>query len=148
ATRLRDSNERGAYEGLWTPYFSRFPRMHHDMIEGRITENDTDGAFVYSEQARGFEPMQLILQSRSSVPGFRKIETLGDLRQHLSTLPEDTAILQYLVLEDHTYVWVLTRDEIEMFRLRPGVKTIADWVEDIDTAIESKQSGPIIRVMR
>jgi CHAT domain-containing protein len=147
AADLVDSSKRGAYESLWTPYFSRFQAMHHDMIEGRIVEHDIEGAFVYAELARGFEPLQLILQSRSAVPGFRKIETKADLRRHLASLPDDTVILQYLVLRDHTYTWALSRNSILLFPQRASEAQIAEWVEDIGTAIRSDQNAPILRVM-
>jgi CHAT domain-containing protein len=148
AAGLTNRRKRGAYEALWTPYFSRFQGMHRDMIQGRIAANDERGAFVYAEQARGFEPMQLILQSRSAVPNFRKIETEDDLRSRLSTLPDDTVILQYLVLEERTYIWVLTRNSIELVTQRAGRSRIATWVELIDTAINSGQRSPFIRATR
>ncbi|MDP9190200.1 MAG: CHAT domain-containing protein [Acidobacteriota bacterium] len=139
AVNLIDRRKRGAYEALWTPYFSRFQAMHRDMIEERIAGNDIRGAFVYAEQVRGFEPMQLILQSQSAVPDFRKIETEDDLRRRLAALPEDTVILQYFVLEDRTYTWVLARNFIDLIQQRAGRPRIAAWVEEIGAAIRSGQ---------
>lgn len=140
ARRLVGSGERGAHERLWTPYFSRFQALHHDMVEGRISDNDREHAFVYAEQARGFEPLHLILQSRFAVPGFHAIETTENLRAHLANLPDDTVILHYLVLEDHTYIWVLTRNRIELpLRLRVGRAKIEEWVSNVSIAVASGQ---------
>jgi CHAT domain-containing protein len=147
AKDLLDQSKRGAYESLWTPYFSRFQDMHHDMIEGRITDHDQEGAFVYAEQARGFEPMHLILQSRFAVPGFRTIETKEDLREQLANLPEDTVILQYLVLDDHTYTWILTKDHIETLRLGVGRGKIEEWVSRVNTAVNSRQRLSMLNAM-
>lgn len=147
AANLVESSKRGAYEDLWTPYFSRFEAMHHDMIESRIAEGDNEGAFVYAELARAFEPMQLVLQSRFAPAGFRKIETIDDLRHHLANLPLDTVILQHLVLDEITYTWVLSRDHIELVRQRVGRKKIEGWVSNVNAAVDGKQSSPIIDAM-
>jgi CHAT domain-containing protein len=148
AGNLLDQRKRGAYESLWTPYFSRFQAMHRDMVEGRISDKDQEGAFVYAEQARGFEPMHLLLQSRFAVPGFRTIESKEDLREHLASLPDDTVILQYLVLDDHTYAWVLTRDHIELpLRLGVGRKKIEEWVSNVNDGVSSGQRLSILDAM-
>ena len=148
AALLRNKSERGAFEELWTPYFRRFQSMHHQMVESRIARDDREGAFVYAEQARAFELMQLLLQSESAPAGFRKIETVSDLRQNLQTLPADTLILQYLVLEDKTYAWLLTRGKIELMPLRPGASEIRRWVTDANKAVRSGQNDPLTGAMR
>src|SRR5262249_47363984 len=47
-----------ASEPLWTPYFIRFREQHNELIESRIAAQDFDGALVYAELSRAFEPMQ------------------------------------------------------------------------------------------
>ena len=123
ATLLLDHRKRGEYENLWSPYFSRFQAMEHEMIESRIAEGDVEGAFLYAEQARAFEPMQILLQSQSVPPGFGKIETRKDLLRELRDLPDGTIILQYLVFGDKTYTWILSRGKIDLIQQRAGAKT-------------------------
>jgi len=148
AELLRDSAKRGAYESLWKPYFSRFQAMHHQMIRSRIERGDEEGAFLYAEQARAFEPMQLLLHSGPVPPGFRKIETKDDLRQLLATLPDDTIILQYLVLDGGTYAWALSRGRIVLVPARVGRKEIERWVERVHLGVEAGQDGPLTTAMR
>jgi tetratricopeptide (TPR) repeat protein len=148
AELLRDSAKRGAYESLWKPYFSRFQAMHHQMIRSRIEQGDEEGAFLYAEQARAFEPMQLVLQAGEVPPGFRKIETKDDLRLVLGSLPDDTIILQYLVLEDHTYTWALSRGRIVLIPQRVGRKQIEQWVERVHLGVEAGQDGLLTTAMR
>jgi CHAT domain-containing protein len=149
AVSLLDQHTRGTFEDLWTPYFSRFQSMYHDMIESRIAEKDIQGAFLYAEQARAFEPMQLLLQSKSVPRGFRKIETKSDLQAALATLPDDTWILQYLVLEDRAYVWVLSRGRITLVPLRAGRASIERWLtEATDAAMVHGQNDEFRGAMR
>ena len=63
--------------------------------------------------------MQILLQSRSVPPGFRAIETMDDLQRARASLPEDTVILQYLVLPERTYTWVVTRERIDLVSIAP-----------------------------
>jgi CHAT domain-containing protein len=147
AKNLRDQSKRGDYETLWTPYFSRFETMYQAMVERRIAQNDIHEPFVYAEQARAFEPMQLVLQSRSAPRAFRTIESVDDLMRHLDAIPDDTVILQYIVLKLRTYVWVLTRSEIELVPLAVGREKIERWVTDVHQAAMDQQSASIINKM-
>jgi CHAT domain-containing protein len=148
ATHLLDNSRRGAYESLWSPYFSRFQDMYQDMIVRRIGDGDKEGAFLYAEQARAFEPMYLLLQSRSVPPGFRKIETASDLQHALAELPDDTAILQYVVLPERTFTFILTRGHLEWLAQRDGASVIAGWVRQVNDAVRSKQPSSFTQPMR
>lgn len=146
--QLRDKTERGRYESLWKPYFSRFQSTYHQMIENRLREDDAEGAFVYAEQARAFEPMQLLLQAGPAPPGFRRIDSKADLAQALAGLPDDTLILQYLVLEDETYSWSLSRNGIHSTRHPIERKKIQEWVDRIHGAVQAGQDTHITIAMR
>ncbi len=139
---------RAASEPLWTPYFSRFREKYDQLIESRIDANDVEGAFVHAELARAFEPMQILLQSQSVPPGFRPIETTGDLQQARASLPEDTVILQYLVLPGGTYTWIVTREKIDLVRSPVTKEKIKGWVSDVLAGIAARQQTPITRVTR
>ena len=148
ATQLLDQSKRGEYEELWAAYFSRFQVMHHASIERSIGEGRVEEGFAQAEQARAFEPMHVLLQSQSVPPGFRPIRTVADLEHHLTRLPEDTAILQFLVLPTKTYVWVLTRGKITLVPLRANRAQIERWVEDLHAAVRARQRSPFRRVTR
>ena len=141
ATLLVGSTKRGQFEDLWRPYLQRFQSKYRELIENLIAAKDFEQAFLYAEDARAFEPMQLLLQSKPVPPGFRKIRTQGDLHDALAELPEDTVILQYLVLADKTYVWVLTRGRIVLYRLDRGAADIAAWVAEVH--VEKRWEAPM-----
>jgi CHAT domain-containing protein len=137
-----------ASQPLGDPYFSRFREMYQELIESRIDVNDTEGAFVAAELARAFEPMQILLQSRSAPPGFRPIETLADVRQALANVPEDTVILQYLVLPARTWTWVVTREEIQLVPQSTTKKQVERWAADAVAAVAAGQSEAFKKAMR
>jgi CHAT domain-containing protein/tetratricopeptide (TPR) repeat protein len=137
-----------ASEPLWTPYFSRFRDRYDALIESRMEAGDIEGAFVLAELVRAFEPMQILLQSGSVPPGFRPIETVAGLRQAQANLPADTVILQFLVLPQRTYTWVVTRERIFLVRQRATKANIEGWVADALAGVNSGQRDLFTRAMR
>jgi CHAT domain-containing protein len=137
-----------ASEPLWTPYFLRFREQHHELIESRIAAQDFEGALVYAELARAFEPMQILLQADSLPQGFRFIETKDDLQHARASLPEDTVILQFLVLPEGTYTWIVTREGIQPFRQRATEADIQRWVNEVKEAVDAGQDDPFTRATR
>jgi CHAT domain-containing protein len=137
-----------ASEPLWTPYFSRFREKHDEIIESRIDAGDEEGSFVQDELALAFEPMQILLQSGSVPPGYRPIETVADLTQARANLPADTVILQFLVLPDRTFIWVVTRERIDLVPSRVTREKINGWVTNALAALAAGQQDPLTRVTR
>jgi CHAT domain-containing protein len=133
---------------LWDPYFSRFQETYHELIESRVAVGDVEGAFVYTELARAFEPMQILLQSGSMPPGFRAIEKVEDLRAARANLPEDTVILQYLVLRERTFTWVVTREQLILVPQRATRAQIERWSADAIAGVTGRQRDPFLRAMR
>jgi CHAT domain-containing protein len=147
AKGLVDAAERGRYEELWNAYFSRFDEVRRQLILDLILKDDLEGAFILAEQARAFEPMQLLLRLKG-VPGFQPIETADDLQRHLSNLPEDTVILQYLVLPDRTYAWILVRGKIDIVQTGRGHATIENRVTGVARAIDARIRTTFNNAMR
>ncbi|HYI13080.1 MAG TPA: CHAT domain-containing protein [Thermoanaerobaculia bacterium] len=137
-----------AAKPLWDPYFSRFREMYRELIESRIADRDFENAFVYSELARAFEPMQILLQSRSATPGFRPIETVADLQQAHALLPEDTVILQYLVLPARTFTWVVMRERVVPVSQRTTRDQVDRWMRNAIAAVAGGQSDLFTKAMR
>jgi CHAT domain-containing protein len=149
ANRLLAAAKRGEYEALWSLYFSRYQHMHRAAIQRSVEEGEIEEAFVRDEEVRAFEPLHLVLQSRSKPADFRPIITRNDLDHHLAEMPEDTAILQYLVLSDRTYVWVLTRgQQIEVFRLSATEKQINGWHQGVLEALRTGREDLFTNTMR
>lgn len=148
ATHLLDATKRGEYEDLWSVYFSRFQQRHRENIRSMVEQRKIEDAFVRDEQARAFEPLY-VLQSRSAPPGFRSITSRQTLDRNLDDLPEDTVILQYLVLADRTYVWVLRRGEkIQLVRLRATEEHINGWREGVLEALHTRRPDLFATAMR
>lgn len=137
-----------ASQPLWDPYFSRFREMYDELVESRIDAGDVEGAFVAAELARAFEPMQILLQSRSAPEGFRSIETIADLRQARANLPEDTVIFQYLVLPERTLTWVVTREELILVPLRATRDQVEGWLADAVMGVAAGQPDSFTKAMR
>ncbi len=138
ADGLLKTSKRGEFEELWSKYFARFEEMQRDLIVSRINADDVNGAFVSAEQTRASEPMHLLLQSGTPPRGFVRIETVADLFRNMTLLPEDTVVLQYLVLEDRTYLWILTSKGLRLALLPVPRATIQRWV---DTALGAIPKG-------
>jgi CHAT domain-containing protein len=138
ARRVLATRSRGEFEPLWDPYFSRFQARHHELIESRLNAGGLEEAFVEAERVRAFEPLHLLLQSDSVPPGFRPIETVADIRRAQAALDDDTVILQYLVLPARTYVWILTRNGLEVVAQSVTRATIERWVAN---ALEAMAAG-------
>ncbi|HEX7828269.1 MAG TPA: CHAT domain-containing protein [Thermoanaerobaculia bacterium] len=132
---LLRGRERGKFEEFSTPYFSRFQSHYHAQIEKQAARQETEAALVSAEQARAFEPMYLALHSRTPPAGFHKIESLRELKDAHTSLPAGTYILEYLVLENHTFVWLISRDDVKLFRLRATRGQIEAWVATLHAAI-------------
>ena len=130
---------------FWDPYFLRFREMHHELIASRIDAGETKKAFVYSELARAFEPMQILLPSP---PGFHPIETLADLPNAMAALPEDTVILQYLVLPSRTFTWVITQQKVILVSQRATREKVRGWVTDVMKAFVGGQPEAFTKEMR
>ncbi|MGZ5432663.1 MAG: CHAT domain-containing protein, partial [Thermoanaerobaculia bacterium] len=91
-------------------------------------------AFQYAERGRAFEPLSRIL-ARPDVPSdFRarihdgKPFGLDEVRQ---TLPEKTFLLQYAVLDDRTYVWVIWNEDSHRETLPVGNAEIERWTSTL-----------------
>jgi CHAT domain-containing protein len=135
---LLGARKRGEFEEFSTPYFSRFQSHYHTQIEKQIARGEGEAALISAEQARAFEPMYLALHSRTPPAGFHKIESLRTLKDAYASLPDDTFILEYLVLDNRTYAWLISRQGVELFQLRATRANIERWVRELDQAVKSK----------
>lgn len=148
AKHLLDARKRGEYEEYWSTYFSRFREVHRAAIQRTFDLGDPQDAFVQDERVRAYEPLYALLQGRSTPPGFHTIVTRDDLRRQLALLPEDTIILQYLVLPDQTYVWVLTHGAIKPVRLPVTETQIEKWGEGVVAALRTGRRDLFTIAMR
>jgi len=129
-----ERRKRGQGEELWTAYFSRFQDAYQLLIRLLATEGRPAEAFEYAERARAFEPLNLVLQMHQEPPTFAKLARNGEpleLGRLQASLPRGTYLLEFTVLADRTFVWVVSRDRFEIFDQRVRREAIAKWADDL-----------------
>lgn len=120
-----------ASEKFWSSYFSRSQETYRQLIAQLLEDGDLARAFLYTENARGSEPLDLV-RSRSTAPqSFRNliknddVASLDDIRKHLE--PE-TFLFEYCVLDDdNTAVWILSRDGVQYAMLPIGRRRLKNY---------------------
>jgi CHAT domain-containing protein len=128
----------GEGEELWGSYFSRFQDTYRKLIRQLADEGRWEEAFAYAEKSRAFEPLHRVLQSGFAPPSFRKLmgdgETISIARIQAS-LPAGTVLLEYCVLDDRTYVWIISRHGFEHRTLpKATAGDIQRWTDALQSA--------------
>jgi CHAT domain-containing protein len=128
----------GEGEQLWGSYFSRFQDTYRKLIRQLVEEGRWEEAFSYAEKARAFEPLHRVLQSGFAPPAFRRLipdgETI-DIARLRAALPEGTFLLEYCVVEDRTYVWIVSRRGFEHRTLLRATRgDIQRWTDALQAA--------------
>ncbi|MBV8516177.1 MAG: CHAT domain-containing protein [Acidobacteria bacterium] len=128
---LLDRRRRGSSEEFWSAYFSRSQETYQRLIRLLADDNRKQEAFTFAEQARAYEPLHLVLQLDTlTTQAFRRWTHDGRslaLEEIQSSLPADTFLLEYSVLDDRTYVWIVSRRTFEMLTLPVHKKAIESW---------------------
>ncbi|PYQ27531.1 MAG: hypothetical protein DMF56_19305 [Acidobacteria bacterium] len=124
-------------ERLWSSYFSCRQEAYRQLIRQLIEtggEKEAEEAFAYAEKARGSEPLHRLLQRDDLPPEFRQEIRNGEpfgLDDIAGVLPDGTFLLQYCVLDDRTYVWIVWHGDHERRTLQVGNAAIARWSADL-----------------
>jgi CHAT domain-containing protein len=126
---------RGDNEAVWSAYFERFGDDYRQREQELIAAGDLNRAFAVNEQSRGFEPLFLLMQSAEVPPPFRSIAAVTDPERLRRFLPPATVIIQYVVLEDRSYAFILSRDlPVKAVPLGVSRAMIGDWVDVLQRA--------------
>ena len=128
-SNLFQQHSGGDYEKLvWSAYFSRFQDTYHALIRQLIGSNRAAEAFVYADRARAFEPLNLAL----------KLEPANaariDVAQVQKLLPRGTFLVEYAILDDRTFAWVITNDAWHLVTLPAQGRTIDRWSATLQRA--------------
>jgi CHAT domain-containing protein len=122
---------------IWSAYFSRF-RETYDLLIQTATKGarQPNVAFSYNERARAAEPLNLLQQFDLLPSDLRRRYENNDLGLPYiqASLPIGTYILQYAVLKEQTYVWILSREITLAVTLPTTRQDVTDWTRILQRA--------------
>lgn len=130
--------EVGHAENLWGAYFSRFSDVYDQLIDVYIQTDRKEKAFALAERARAFEPLELILRRRHTLPeAFEQLARKPvNLREIQKALPKNVHLVQYRVQKERTYVWTISSTGMHVHTLAIGKEAIGKWAEKL-SAVDS-----------
>ena len=102
---------RGQGEELWNGYFSRFQEPYHRLIRHYIEQKRYDEAFEIAERGRAYELLHLA----------------GPTPEQRGPLPDGTFILEYVVMDDRTYVFVVSNGPVDVVTLSATARDVEKW---------------------
>jgi CHAT domain-containing protein len=140
-SRILERRKRGENDDVWSPYFSRFRETYELLIRHLIERQQPAEAFAIAERARAFEPLNLVLQLQDVPETFRTATrggTAADRATIQASLPPGTLILEYLVLGDRTYTWLISRERFDLLMLPVRRQEIQRWQQALQTAIRDR----------
>lgn len=125
-------------EPIWNGYFDRHRDAYDLLIRQLVEDGRGDEAFAYNEQSHALEPFDLIVRSGFAAPEVKGLaaaapqQLLASIR---SQLPPDTFVIEYRVLNDVTYVWLVSRDSAQLLPPLPPTKSdVERWTNNLQTA--------------
>lgn len=129
-------------ERIWSAYFARYQEAYRQLIALLVEDGADAEAFAYAEKARAYEPLHRVLQ-RDDVPdAFRETIRGGEplaLEDAKRMLPDGTFLLEYVVLEDRTFVWLIWNGGAERRTLRAGNAAIAEWTAALQRLADTRE---------
>lgn len=135
---------RGGGEDIWSSYFSRAQETYRLLIRQLIEEHRAEEAFAYAEKARAFEPLDLIRRLDTLPPAFRRLydeHQAMDLARMRAALPPGTFVIEYCILEDRIYTWILSRDAFTVLTQNVRREDVNRWTEALQNAARKRQAS-------
>jgi CHAT domain-containing protein len=123
--------DRPASEELPPGYFARFQDTYLHLIRQSIDRRDVVQAFMYAEFARAPEAKKLLAQLR--------LKGMAQFRSIHARLPQNSALLLYSVMEDRTYVWVVSARRTSVHRLEVTKQDVERWTRALYRAVERRR---------
>ena len=117
-----------AADEVLNPYFDRFQSTYRKLIDLYMKPDGFAAAFAYAELARAAEPLNLVGGQPTNV------------RKLLEKLPPHTYVLEYCILDDKTYYWLIGNGRIWARRSVPR-STIERWRDEFHKALNDGRIG-------
>lgn len=131
-------------DSIWKSYFERFQKAYDQLIRQLVTEGYTAEAFGYAELARAYEPLNLILRHLDAPAELRDLaKTTGKalVPKIQALLPRGTFLVEYRVLDDETFAWIVSHDDIRFRRLLATRADTERWTKTLQQAAENANRG-------
>ena len=133
---MMKSRKPGAGEAIWGPYFSRF-RETYDLLIRQLAETQRGGeAFFYAERERAYDLLNLVLAL--GTPELRAIHS--GIAQIEAVLPPGTFLVEYSILDDRTYTWILSNHSVEILRQRARRSDVERWTAAVQRAAKERNN--------
>lgn len=138
---MLEKRQPGNAEEIWTSYFSRFDETYQVLIRHLVDDDRPEEAFASAEQARAYEPMDLLLRFGVVARDFRdqlgpaQTLSLARIQQHL---PQGTFLVEYAVLDDRTYAWIIGPDTFVLRELPARRSDVARWSEELQDSVHRR----------
>jgi CHAT domain-containing protein len=141
---LLQRRQRGRNEEFWSAYFSRSQETYQRLIRQLAEDGRKREALEFAERARAYEPLYLVLQLDTlATRAFRRWTHDGrslTVAQLQEKLPAGTFLLEYSVLDDRTYVWIVSRKSLEMLTLPVRRDSIDRWNETLRASAQAQNT--------
>jgi CHAT domain-containing protein/tetratricopeptide (TPR) repeat protein len=133
----------GELEPVWAGYFSRFEDTYRLLIQLLAEDGRAEEAFEIAEQWRAKEPLDLIRHLGTAPLGFRTLPQSGKgvLARIQQRLPAGTFLIEYTVLADRTYAWIVSRDSFRLLRQSATSAKIERWSETLQRAANGNRGA-------
>ena len=142
--RMLKSRKPGTADDLWNFYFARFEETYDLLIRQLIDQGRAEEAFSLAERARAFEPLDLVRKLPNVPATFRRLAAQPDnldVAALRAVLPPGTFVIEYRVLDDKTYAWILGRDVFRGQWLTARRSDVKRWTTALQEAANRKDSG-------
>lgn len=149
-TQLLHERKRGEGEAYWSAYFARSDATYDRLIRHFGESGRWENAFNVDERSRAFEPLNLILRLDSTPASFRKLVPGGEamgLAAIQKSLPPGVVLLQYSVLADGTYTWVVSNEGVRHIRQRATADNVKAWSRAIQQAVRGRDEKSLQRTL-
>lgn len=133
-------SRRPEQEDFWNSYFSRFEDTYDLLIRQLIDEKRGEDAFRYADRARAFEPLDLVRRLPTAPAEFRALAADPDkldIDRLRADLPIGTYVIEYRVLDDRTYAWILSRDVFKVLPLTARRRDVNRWTSALQDAVRN-----------
>ncbi|CAN7295670.1 CHAT domain-containing protein [Rhizobacter sp. LjRoot28] len=122
-------------EEFKTGLFSDVQQVFDAALALSLDSGDFNAAWELSEASRARQLLDAV-RGRASDQFAGQRVALADLQ---SALPEGEAVLQFHVLDEHSIVWLITRQGVQGMRLAVGEAALATQVETLRTSIVERR---------